>query len=50
MVEKLMYISIDDLQSYPFVDYNKWLIRLDSQLYELSVPKFVKPINQKSSL
>ena len=41
---------------YPFVDYNKWLERLDTQLNELTnqnsikVPKVVKLTNEKTLL
>ena len=39
----------------PFVDYNKWLKRFDTQLNELTylkfqVPKIVKPTNKKMLL
>ena len=45
MADKLMYIP----KINPFVDYNKWLKNLDTQLNEpinqnsLKVPKVVKP-------
>ena len=32
MADKLIYISNDDTQFTPSVDYNKWLKRLDTQL------------------
>ena len=34
MAEKFMYISNDDTQNYPSVDYNKRLKRLKTQLNE----------------
>ena len=42
MVDKLMYIPIDDTQNTPSVDYNWWLKRLDTKLNE--------PTNQNSML
>ena len=54
MVDKLMYIPIDDTQNYPSVDYNKWLKCLDTQFNKLTnqnlikVPKVVKPRNKKT--
>ena len=40
MAEKLLYITNHDKQNYPFVDYNQWLKRLDTQLN--------KPTNQNT--
>ena len=40
MADKLIHIPNDDTQNYYFVDYNKWLKRLDTQLNE--------PTNQNS--
>ena len=48
MADKLMYIP----KINPFVDYNKWLKNLDTQLNEpinqnsLKVPKVVKPTKE----
>ena len=42
----------DEKQNYPFLDYNKWLKRLDIQLNEITnqnsikVPKAIKPTNK----
>ena len=32
MPDKLMYITDDDTQKIPSIDYNQWLKRLDTQL------------------
>ena len=34
MDNKLIYISNDDKQSFPSVDLNQWLKRLDTELIE----------------
>ena len=54
MADILMYIPNDDIQIYPFVDYNLWLKRLDTQLNKptnqnsTKVPKDVKPKNKNN--
>ena len=51
-----MYFYNDDAQITPSIDYNFWLIRLDTQLNEttnqnsIKVPKVVKPLNKKTLL
>ena len=53
MANNLMFIPNDDT---PFVDYNQWLKRLDTQLNEttnqnyIKVPKVAKPKNKKTLL
>ena len=56
MADKLMYIPNDDIQNYPFLDYNEWLKRLDTLINEptnqnsIKVPMVVKPTNNKTIL
>ena len=54
MTDKLMYISNDDTQNYPSVEYNQWLKRLYTKLNEptnqniMKVPKVIETTNGKS--
>ena len=56
MADKLMYIPCDITKKSPSVDYNEWLKRFDTQLYEptmqkaIKVLKIVKPKNTKHLL
>ena len=51
MPEKLVYISNDDSQNYPLVDYNYWLKCLKTKLNEPNNHnsiKVAKPKNKKT--
>ena len=54
MADKLMYVPNDDKQIAPFVYYNQWLKRLDTQLNEpnnqnsIKFPKVVETTNKKT--
>ena len=47
MTNKFMYISNDETQNYPSVDYNYWLKPLDTQINEPNFSKVIKPTIRK---
>ena len=56
MADKLEYITSDCKQNKSFVDHNKWLKRLDTELYvptnqkTTKVPKVFESTNKKTLL